>query len=190
MAKQIAKQDKRESIKAAALALFAEHGYHGTSTEMIIARAGVSKGLLFFHFQNKAELLKTLRYEWMEKLWAATVPEKDDTLKPLVCMEGLLDRILQTLIDHESEYRMHYSLLLTGDSLSSAAELKQLSGYNKLRYYLQWLFKRLKVADVKSEIAFFSAVMLGAEMRFLFVKKGQEQNFKLIKQMLLQRYRK
>lgn len=188
MVKQTSKQDKQERIKAAALALFAEHGYHGTSTEMIIAKAGVSKGLLFFHFQNKEELLKTLQYEWMEKLWATIVPEKNEALKPAVCLEQLLDRILETLIDHESEYRIHYSLLLIGDSLSSGAELQQLRGYNRLQDYLQWLFKRLKVADLKSEIALFSAIILGAEMRFLIVKAGQRQNFKLIKEVLMKRY--
>lgn len=188
MTKQASTQDKRERIKAAALELFSEHGYHGTSTEMIIARAGVSKGLLFFHFQNKEKLLKTLQYEWMEKLWAAIVPEKNDTLNPLVCLEMLLNSILQTLIDHESEYRLHYSLLLIGDPLSSGAELQQLNGYHRLHDYLQWLFKRLKVADIKSEIALFSAVVLGSEMRFLIVKEGQRQNFKLIKQVLMKHY--
>lgn len=188
MTKQKSKQDKRERIKAAALALFSEYGYHGTSTEMIIARAGVSKGLLFFHFKNKEALLKILQYEWMEKLWAAFVPEKNETLKPTVCLEQLLDNILQTLIDHESEYRLHYSLLLIGHPLASGMELQQLKGYNRLHDYLRWLFKRLKADDIKSEIVLFSNIILGAEMRFLTVKEGQKKNFKLIKRLLVKRY--
>jgi AcrR family transcriptional regulator len=68
MAKQKSKQEKQERIKVASQALFSEHGYNGTSSEMIISRAEVSKGLLFFQFQNKGQLLKTCQYEWMEKL--------------------------------------------------------------------------------------------------------------------------
>jgi AcrR family transcriptional regulator len=68
MAKQKSKQEKQERIKVASQALFSEHGYNGTSSEMIISRAEVSKGLLFFQFQNKEQLLKTCQYEWMEKL--------------------------------------------------------------------------------------------------------------------------
>lgn len=188
MAKENGKQDKRERIKAAALELFAQHGYHGTSTEMIITKAGVSKGLLFFYFKNKQELLKTIRNEWIENLWAAILPIKDEALKPIDCFEVLLDNIRQTLIEHESEYRLHYSLMLIGDPLSSRAELKQLSGYNRLHDYLHWLFRRLKVEDVKSEVALFSDLMLGAQMRFLTLKVGQRENFKVIKKALMKRY--
>ncbi len=62
MVKQKSKQVKRERINAVAQALFSEQGYHGTSMEMIIARAVVSKSLLFFHFQHEEQLLRTLQY--------------------------------------------------------------------------------------------------------------------------------
>ncbi|MFM7857853.1 MAG: TetR/AcrR family transcriptional regulator, partial [Flammeovirgaceae bacterium] len=99
MAKENDKLAKRERIKAAALELFAQHDYHATSTEMIITNAGVSKGLLFFYFKNKQELLETIRNEWMENLWAAILPIKDEALKPIGYFEVLLDNILQTLIE-------------------------------------------------------------------------------------------
>jgi AcrR family transcriptional regulator len=175
-------------IKSAALALFAKHGYHGTSTEMIIAKAGVSKGLLFFHFKNKQELLTTLLYEWMEQLWKEIVPTTIEKKKAIDCLEELMDNILVSLVKYEAQYRLHYSLLLIEHPISSKAELKKLKGYTKLQEYLHWLFNRLKVKDVEGEVKLFSATMLGAEMNFLILIKGQRANFELLKSVLIQRY--
>lgn len=47
----------RERILAAALALFAEHGVHGTSLKMIADRVGVSKPAVYYQFQSKEEIL-------------------------------------------------------------------------------------------------------------------------------------
>ena len=46
----------RERILAAARALFGEDGFEATSIEDVLAGAGVSRGALYHHFANKAEL--------------------------------------------------------------------------------------------------------------------------------------
>jgi AcrR family transcriptional regulator len=43
-----------------ALALFAEHGYDGTSTRLIAAEAGVTEGLIFKYFPTKRDLLRAV----------------------------------------------------------------------------------------------------------------------------------
>jgi TetR/AcrR family transcriptional regulator len=50
--------DARDKILAAALAVFAEMGFHGATIRIIAERAGVSQGLVPHHFGDK------------EKLWA------------------------------------------------------------------------------------------------------------------------
>lgn len=47
---------KREQILRGAEAIFLEHGYEGASMSQIAARAKVSKGTLYNHFENKAAL--------------------------------------------------------------------------------------------------------------------------------------
>src|SRR5437764_7650669 len=52
--------ERREEILDAALAEFAEHGYHGGSTEDIARRAGISQPYVFRLFGTKQELFKAV----------------------------------------------------------------------------------------------------------------------------------
>ncbi len=50
-------EERRHQILDAALALFARHGYDGTSTKSIAREAGITEGLIFHYFAGKADLL-------------------------------------------------------------------------------------------------------------------------------------
>ena len=52
--------ERREEILEAALLEFAEHGYHGGSTEGIARRAGISQPYVFRLFGTKQELFKAV----------------------------------------------------------------------------------------------------------------------------------
>ena len=52
--------ERREEILDAALQEFAEHGYHGGSTEGIARRAGISQPYVFRLFGTKQELFKAV----------------------------------------------------------------------------------------------------------------------------------
>lgn len=53
-------EQTRQQILAAALRLFATHGYAGTSTQAIIAASRVSKPVLYYHFGSKAGLFRVI----------------------------------------------------------------------------------------------------------------------------------
>lgn len=52
-ARQIRADDTRARLFAAAAELFATRGYHATTVEAIVKRAGVAKGTFFLHFATK-----------------------------------------------------------------------------------------------------------------------------------------
>lgn len=52
--------EKQDKIVKAALDLFAQEGYHATSTSKVARQAGVSEGLIFRHFENKEGLLRAI----------------------------------------------------------------------------------------------------------------------------------
>ncbi|MDK2911149.1 MAG: hypothetical protein PWR29_106 [Methanolobus sp.] len=56
-------EDKRRALMEAALKLFTERGFHGTSTAQISKEAGVATGTLFNYFPTKEDLINGLYFE-------------------------------------------------------------------------------------------------------------------------------
>jgi AcrR family transcriptional regulator len=59
--------ETRTAILGAARELFAAHGYHGTSVDTILDRAGSSKGGFYHHFADKAAVLEALLTEFEDE---------------------------------------------------------------------------------------------------------------------------
>lgn len=53
----MASPQRREHLIDTAIELFAEHGYHATGIDTILAQSGVSKKTLYRHFRSKDELI-------------------------------------------------------------------------------------------------------------------------------------
>jgi AcrR family transcriptional regulator len=57
----------RAQLLGVARALFAQHGFAATSTEAILAGAGVKRGALYHHFTDKAALFEAVCMELVEE---------------------------------------------------------------------------------------------------------------------------
>ena len=101
-------QTTRERIVAGALKLFAERGYGSTSVKAIAQHAGVSQGLMYNYFPNKATLLKEIFLAGLRDVQASwrDVPESD----PLDNLRSLLDESFRLVAEHASFWRLFYSL--------------------------------------------------------------------------------
>ncbi|MBX3189747.1 MAG: TetR/AcrR family transcriptional regulator [Labilithrix sp.] len=60
--------DKREAILEAALALFAERGFHGAAVPDIAQRASVGAGTIYRYFENKEGLVNALYQQYKHVL--------------------------------------------------------------------------------------------------------------------------
>ena len=66
-------RERRARIQQAALALFSEKGYEGTSIHEIAARADLAVGGFYLHFRSKRQLLLALMDELLEGLQRLTL---------------------------------------------------------------------------------------------------------------------
>jgi AcrR family transcriptional regulator len=67
--------DTRAQLIQAGRALFAERGYAGVGTEEIVARAGVTRGALYHHFEDKKDLFRAV-HEELERDLATSIGEQ------------------------------------------------------------------------------------------------------------------
>lgn len=103
----------RTRILDAAAALFAEHGFDGTSTARIAHAAAVPKGLLFYYFPTKPEILAALIDERLgaHSLDPTPLTVPADPLQTLMNVADGVRRdressaVLREIIWHESHTR-------------------------------------------------------------------------------------
>lgn len=80
--------DKREAIFAAALALFAERGFHGTSVPDIAQRAGVGAGTIYRYFEGKEALVNALYQHYKGVLVQGLLHGFDPDAPPRAAFHG------------------------------------------------------------------------------------------------------
>jgi AcrR family transcriptional regulator len=77
-ARQLRADDTRARLFAAASELFATRGYHATTVDAIVKRAGVAKGTFFVHYATKDAVITDLvriQTHMAKKARAAALPE-------------------------------------------------------------------------------------------------------------------
>lgn len=105
----------RQRIIAAARALFSLHGVSKTSLEKIAKHADVTRGAVYWHFENKAALFHVMR----EQVFLPLIDRIDDTLlaneseqNPLRRLENFLLGTIQVLNEDQAT-RQTYEILMT-----------------------------------------------------------------------------
>lgn len=68
--------DTRGALIAAARRLFAAHGFDGTGTEQIVAEARVTRGALYHHFRDKADIFRAAMAEAAADVAARLIDEQ------------------------------------------------------------------------------------------------------------------
>ena len=109
----------RDRIVAAAVATFAQHGFDAASTRAIAAEAGVTQGLLTYHFSSKDALWRAAADEIFSDLTAATgrldspSPDREtlaDGLRRYVYFSASRPAIVNFMVDagRQSDERMQW----------------------------------------------------------------------------------
>jgi len=115
-------QATREGILDAAEACFHEYGVAGTSLAMIGARAGFTRGAVYWHFKNKTEVLTAMidreRTPFIERLRRTTSAKRNT---PVLDLRSALLVSFQELADDERLRNMMEIMLRNDLSVESQA---------------------------------------------------------------------
>ncbi|MBM7408836.1 TetR/AcrR family transcriptional regulator [Methanococcus maripaludis] len=97
-------EDKRKAIMDAALKLFTERGFHGTSTAQISKEAGVATGTLFHYFPTKEDLINNLYFEVKGDLSQAMVKDLKSQVNFKDKLKKIWDNLIRWGLDNHNEF--------------------------------------------------------------------------------------
>lgn len=97
--RETASRDTRQRVLTAALEEFVARGYHSASIEAIAARAGMTKGAVYYHFSDKEDLALDLQRD----LWDRLGHQAQRAVDPLASASDNLKGALRTFLGELSD---------------------------------------------------------------------------------------
>ncbi len=102
------RESRRAAVLTVARRLFSQKGYHATSIHDIIESAAIARGTFYLYFESKRaifdELLDGLVATLQEQVKRIEVGP--DAPPPVAQMDGIVDRVLKTLLDNREMARI------------------------------------------------------------------------------------
>lgn len=140
MSKWEPKEKRTEDIVNAAIEVFLEKGYEGTSMEAIAHKAQISKGGLYHHFNSKEEIL----FYANERLCEPIAVFAGDALNNPDVVEGIRSYIknyIEYWVSHEK--KLTFFFLALTKALSCVDRWESYEGYYvEIQDFLTGLFER------------------------------------------------
>ncbi len=116
----------RLKVIDAALKLFSQYGYSSTTLNMIAQESGMSRGPIYWHFNNKDDLFEAVLAFSQEPLDQLIEAAADDSRDPLHRLEVFVHGWLDLLI-HNRRHRQSFEILINKTELTNrlAATVKR-----------------------------------------------------------------
>jgi AcrR family transcriptional regulator len=170
VATRMNKEDRRKQIIDAAMTVFVEKGFNGSTTVEIAKAANVSEVTLFRYFSSKQEMF----LEGIEPILFKTL-ENSISISNELSPEAKLEYILYERISLISNNYRIVKLILSEASLLS--ELGSENFMNKIVQILDTMLSQIGVSlDDKS---FVLRLLMGSILSFLYMPEQDEKNMKI-----------
>ena len=121
----MAAADRREQILAVALDVFAAGGYHETTLDDVAARAGISKALIYEHFESKRELHAALLERYVHELLERVVRAIGEFDDPEARLEAGVDAFLAFVEERRDAWRFVFRNFADPEVAESVARLRE-----------------------------------------------------------------
>ena len=178
MAKKVV-EDKRQAILDAALGLFADQGFHGTSVPQIAKKAGVAAGTIYRYFDGKDAMVNALYRHWRETARVFLLEAFPIGAGPREQFGAYWQRLAQFAITYPKAIAFldfhHHAPYLDAKSLEAEKE-----GRATLKPFIEAAQQQGYLKDVQPEV--IMAVTIGALIGL--VKASREGHLKLTPRVL------
>ncbi|MBC7774586.1 MAG: TetR/AcrR family transcriptional regulator [Phycisphaerae bacterium] len=176
----------KEIILQTALQLFGEQGYDRTPTSQIAKAAGVSEGLIFRHFGNKAGLLAAIIQEGLAHIADTMQPYSSASADPREAILQHIERALTAIRADEKFWRLATKIRFQSEVSAVAGE--QLGAVNQfVLKHLTDNFQRLGVEAPEEEALLLFALIDGVCLHWL--QDTVRYPLNSMKNLLIKKYR-
>lgn len=121
--------DKREAVLGAALELFVERGFHGTTVPEIAERAGVGAGTIYRHFASKEAVVNELFRQHKQALTARVLRDFPVEAAAREQFKALWHRMARYAVDEPLGFAFlelhNHRSYLDADSLAIEARIRE-----------------------------------------------------------------
>lgn len=154
---RLPREERREQLLDAALALIAEHGYGGASMEAVAREADISKTVVYDAFGDRHGLLKALLEREQERVLtaiAAAMPTPPLSGDPAELLTAGFTRVLEAVRDDPDTWRL---ILLPADGTPPAVRAEVDRHRSRILRQLEpmvaWGAERLGLGHLDHELA-------------------------------------
>ena len=141
----------RQRLIEAARQVFLIRGVSRTTMEHIAIQAGVTRGAIYWHFNNKLDLFQAMR----ERVFLPLIDRMDDTLlvegteDPLTCIENFLSGTIQVLSDSVETREIYEIMMIKCEYVDEFGPVLQqiLSNCSGIFQKLRLVYERAKVQN-------------------------------------------
>ena len=166
-------EDKRQAILDAALGLFADQGFHGTTIPEIARKAGVAAGTLYRYFDGKEAMVNVLYRDWRAQVQAFVLHDFPLSAGPRVQFGAYWQRLFAFTVKHPKAIAFldfHHAPYLDAKSLEA-----EKAGRATLKPFIEGAQEAGVLKGIQPEI--IMAITIGALIGL--VKASREGNIKL-----------
>lgn len=178
------REERKHQILDAALHVFAEESYHGSSMASVAKRAKVSKGLIYNYFKSKEEILLTLISDLFDEAMELmdVEPEVPLTREKFI---DVINRSVDVSVENPQRWKLYMSLSFQPDVTPLLME-KMLPRIQPFMIQMNNYFMGRGHEDPITMMRYYSAVMDGVQMHILM----DPQNFPVekVKQMMIDQF--
>jgi AcrR family transcriptional regulator len=134
-------------VLEAAARVFLEHGFAGTSMDLVRQEAGVSNGSLYHHYPTKVQLADALYAHTLREFHATVMAPTAGRASAQTAVKGMVRAYIQWVVDHPDRARLLHELRRSG-GLADAGEwvAANAEGFDLLA---QWLRRKVQAGETR-----------------------------------------